>query len=182
MGGPDRAELIPGALWADVVDHTLELSRSPTRCWTAVTQGLGRNGQRELVVSIANREGSAFPVGLFHYFVAVDRLAGESRLVAPGAITAFKPPGPFGSGGFIGGVYAPATADHRIPVPPGASRLSSSGMASWTWPAAAAPGGCWPGWGRWPGSFRGRSGRTRRGRRLIRSATPIGACWRRSPV
>jgi hypothetical protein len=98
-------------------------SRSPARCWTAVTQGLGRNGQRELVVSIANREGSAFPVGLFHYFVAVDRLAGERRLVGPGGITAFRPPGPFGFGGFIGGVYAPATADHRIPLPPGALQV-----------------------------------------------------------
>jgi hypothetical protein len=123
VGGPGRVELIRGALWADVVDHTLELSGSLTRCWTVVTQGLVRNRQRELVISIANREGSAVPVGVFHYLATAGRLAGEGRLVGPGGITTFQPPGPFGFGGFLGGAYAPATGDHRIPLPPGALQV-----------------------------------------------------------
>jgi len=106
-----------------VVDHTLELSGSPTRCWTAVTQGLSRAGQRELVISIMNREGWAFPAGVFHYLVTVGRLAGQWRFAGPGAITAFQPPGPLGFGAFLGGAYSPATGDHHIPVPPDALQV-----------------------------------------------------------
>jgi hypothetical protein len=123
VAGPDRVELVQGALWADVVDHTLQLSQSPTRCWTVVTQGLSRNSQREMVISVANRDGSAFPVGVFHYLGTVGRLAAEGRRVDSGGITAFQPPGPFGFGAFLGGVYTPATGDHGVPVPPGALQV-----------------------------------------------------------
>jgi hypothetical protein len=144
-------------------------------------QGLGRNGQRELVISIANRDGSAFPVGVFHYFVTVDRLAGERRLVGPGGITGFNPSGPFGFGGFIGVAYAPATGDHRIPPPPGALQVVLLRDGELDMANRCSPWRVLARMGEMAQFFRGRSGRIRRGHRLIRSATPIRAFWRRSP-
>ena len=122
VAGTVQRELVPNALWVDLHDHILKIAGADRPCLTAVTRGLSDVGQPEMVFTLT---GSAavenFPPGVLAYLKWVHGMALDGHTVGPGALSGFRPPGPFaGLGPFLGVVFSAATPDHQVAIPPGA--------------------------------------------------------------
>jgi hypothetical protein len=54
---PVHIEIVSGELSAAVHLHTIETNRGKTACWSYVTAGLARHGQREMIFTLVRQSG-----------------------------------------------------------------------------------------------------------------------------
>jgi hypothetical protein len=114
-----RSVEFDGPLTVLVHQVDIEPLESPLACWTLVTSGLARLGQREisLTVSRASDDPAEVPPGLLGYLDAVQSFAREGRLVDEGGISGYAAPGPFGFGSFVGVVFENAQPVDGVDLP-----------------------------------------------------------------
>jgi hypothetical protein len=102
-----RFPLVPG-LVMQATAHELSITGGTLACWTFQSEGLRAHGQKELVLTIARREGEGFEsvaAEVAKLLVTISRVAAEGRLVSIGGFTEFGDPLPrFASGGGPRGV------------------------------------------------------------------------------
>ncbi len=80
---PATLSLVPGQLSVRVCRHSIPNGAEQIPCWTYVTDGLWKLGQKELIFSLRRRpeeEPQAFPQDPVQFFLQVHRLAQEGRL------------------------------------------------------------------------------------------------------
>lgn len=113
-------ELEKGLLSAEIYPHEVCNGDGALSCWTAVTRGLARVGQRELVLTIVReaKARDAFPREVLDYFSAVRTFAEQGRIVDEGGVSGYRAPGPFGLGSFVGLAFMNAVPVVDVPVPP----------------------------------------------------------------
>jgi hypothetical protein len=103
-------DVIPGELRVDVFTHTLVAPDGPVACWSYVSDGLRKRGQKEIVFTVAQRRGEArgaYPRDLLQLYAVVHQLAGEGKLVDVGGTTTLGGTGLLGRKDFLGVVYTP---------------------------------------------------------------------------
>ncbi len=91
------------------------------RCWTYVSEGMERHGQREVVFTLRRTppmESQGFPQNIFKMFAMNYGHAEKGELVSPGGFSIFKPGMPFlGRKGQWGLMYLPAEMFDGIDIP-----------------------------------------------------------------
>jgi len=106
------AEVVPGKLSVSVYSHEIETRDGMLRCWTYVSQGTERHGQREIVFTLRRTpemELRGFPRELFDIFELIHGYAEKGELVSDGGYTVFNPGMRFlGRKGPWGLMYLPA--------------------------------------------------------------------------
>lgn len=116
-----RAEVVPGKLFVTVYTHKIETRDRTIPCWSYVSDGMERHGQREIVFTIRRPEGEAakdFPRELFQHFGIIYSFAERGNLVDVGGFSIFRPDMPFlGKKGKWGLMYLPAAKFAGIEIP-----------------------------------------------------------------
>jgi hypothetical protein len=119
-----RVEVVPGKLFVTVYAHALETRDGTIRCWSYVSEGMERYGQREIVFTLLrHREDSEkdFPTDFYGMFKTIYDFAEEGRLVPVGGFTVFSPGTRFlGREGRWGLMYLPAEMFKGVAIPPNA--------------------------------------------------------------
>lgn len=93
-----RVEVAPG-LVVSVIPHVIESPpRGKVACWSYVTEGLARHGQKELVLTLSQGAGpeASSSQELFKTFVTILELARQVRTVGVGGMTRFGQGAPLG--------------------------------------------------------------------------------------
>lgn len=96
---PMQFELIPQKLRARVYLHEIDSKDGCVPCWSYVTDGLWKQGQKELIFTLRrelNEQPRAFPDAPLHFFQQISQLAEKGRQVNEGDFTEF------GAAGFLG--------------------------------------------------------------------------------
>jgi hypothetical protein len=119
-----RAEIVPGKLFVTVYANWIASPGGRIRCWTYVSDGLRRHGQREIAFALRRPPGWTVrpiprsPLGLFKL---IDPLAEGGQLVGVGGFTVFTPDSQFlGRDGKWGLMYLPAEKLAGVAIPPNA--------------------------------------------------------------
>jgi hypothetical protein len=111
--GPTFIELIPEELDLRVFRHQIETSSGPIPCWSYVTDGLRRHGQKEVVFTLRQLPGedeAVFPRDLLDYFQLMYQQASIGKSVEAGGYSRFSRPGGFlGRTGAVGMTYVTAS-------------------------------------------------------------------------
>jgi hypothetical protein len=107
-----REEVIPGELWVEIFSHVLASEEGPVPCWTYVSDGLWKLGQKELVFTLKREPGeeeAAFPRELLGFYSTAHRLAAEEQIVDIGGFTEIADSSPvlLGRSDFRGVLYTP---------------------------------------------------------------------------
>lgn len=86
-----ECELVPGKLKVTVVKTWPKSREKEIPCWTYVSRGLCRHGQREVVLFLeqAARE-TTFPREALRLFTAIDQSAADGRLLDAGDVTELR--------------------------------------------------------------------------------------------
>jgi hypothetical protein len=111
--------------------HLHDVANGPEQipCWTYVTRGLWDLGQKEIIFSLRRLPGEApgdFPPDPLRFFVEVQRLAREGRLVDAGDHSSFRNPAGFlGSTEMVGLAYLPPESLGGVPLPPSDRALTA---------------------------------------------------------
>lgn len=107
--GPKYFELIPEELDLRVYRHQIETLDGPISCWSYVTDGLRRHGQRDVVFTLRRHPDEAddsFPRDPFDYFQLMHQQARSGKAVEAGGYSRFSRPGGFlGCNGAVGMTY-----------------------------------------------------------------------------
>lgn len=120
---PVRFEIYPNELFASVNLHEVRQGEESFSCWSFVSEGLSRHGQRELAMLVRkgdDQEENAYPTDVLGFFLTVRRFALEQNVFMEGDITEF------GDGGFLDpkfkalayvrplGLYGPEDTDNML--------------------------------------------------------------------
>lgn len=121
-GEIDQVQLLDGFATVRLYAHEIAPEGAErVLCWSYVTEGLGRYGQREIVLTVRRAPGEELPpgdgIGLLEL---VARAAKEGNLVDRGGISGFGPRGFLANPSLRGLVYAPAQPLAGVVVPEGA--------------------------------------------------------------
>jgi hypothetical protein len=110
---------------ADVTIYGLALDTAQGRvnCWTYVSHGLSRVGQKEVVLSVRREDTESldgYPRSVLELFESFHSLAGDGRVVDVGSFTALAPdsPGFLGDAALRGIAYTPAEKVVDFELPP----------------------------------------------------------------
>jgi hypothetical protein len=110
--GPTYLEVIPEELDVRVYRHQIESASGPIPCWSYVTDGLRRHGQRDVVFTLRrdlNEDPAAFPRDPLDYFQLMYQQARAGKAVGVGGYSRFSRPGGFlGCAGAVGMTYVTA--------------------------------------------------------------------------
>jgi hypothetical protein len=118
------ATLVAGNLSVSVYDHEIETRDGMLRCWTYVSKGMEKHGQREIVFTLRRMpdlELWGFPEELLDLFETIYTFAAKGQLVNDNGFTIF-PPGAqlLRRKGTWGLMYLPAESFEGIDIPPNA--------------------------------------------------------------
>lgn len=118
---PTFLELVPEELDLRVFRHAIDTIDGPVPCWSYVSDGLRRFGQKEIVLTLRRRPGEpddAFPRDPLDYFLLMHRLATDGKTVEAGGYSRFARPGGFlGRDGPVGMMYVTATPMRGVNFP-----------------------------------------------------------------
>ncbi len=95
---PVRFEIVPDQLFAIIDLHEMKLGEAPMSCWSYVSEGLIKFGQKELAILVKKESGETehdYPMDPLGLFYTVREYAEKSNFVMPGDVTEF------GDTGFI---------------------------------------------------------------------------------
>ncbi|MEZ4486868.1 MAG: DUF3480 domain-containing protein [Cyanobacteriota/Melainabacteria group bacterium] len=95
---PVRFEIFPNELFATVNLHEVRQGEESFSCWSFVSEGLSRLGQRELAMLIRKQDDQSdndYPTDVLGFFLTVRRYAMEQNVFMEGDITEF------GESGFL---------------------------------------------------------------------------------
>ncbi|MCC6878146.1 MAG: hypothetical protein IT378_27785 [Sandaracinaceae bacterium] len=117
----DSIELpvVPGVV-VRVFAHTLHPPAGPVACFTYVTQGLSRFGQREIALTLARRPEEGLdraPQSPLQLIAPIASLAAQGRLVDAGGFTEVGPSGLFGRPRLRGLGYESAAPMEGVDLP-----------------------------------------------------------------
>ncbi|MCU0683390.1 MAG: DUF3480 domain-containing protein [Polyangiaceae bacterium] len=121
-GEIDQVQLLDGSATVRLYAHEIA-SEGGERvlCWSYVTEGLGRYGQREIVLTLRRAPGEELPPGDgLGLLELVARSAKEGSLVDRGGISGFGPRGFLANPSLRGLVYASAQRLAGVVIPDGA--------------------------------------------------------------
>ncbi len=111
--GPTYLSLIPEELDVRVFRHQIETAGGPIACWSYVTDGLRRLGQRDVVFTLRrmpDEDDEAYPRDPLDYFQLMYQQASAGKTVETGGYSRFsRPGGVLGRKGAVGMNYVPAT-------------------------------------------------------------------------
>lgn len=111
--GPTFIELVPEELDIRVFGHQIDTTGGPVACWSYVTDGLRRYGQRDVVFTLRRRSTepeSGFPRDPLDFFQLLLRQAKSGKVVESGGYSRFARAGGFlGREGAAGMTYMPAS-------------------------------------------------------------------------
>jgi len=117
--GPAILQVLPGRLSVRVYTHTIPNGPTQVPCWTYVTEGLWKIGQKDFIFSLRRQAGEAptnFPRDPLDFLAQVYELASQGRRVDVGDYTCFQNPAGFlGKDKQIGFVYIPPEGLHGLP-------------------------------------------------------------------
>ncbi|MBX7105166.1 MAG: hypothetical protein K1X57_13880 [Gemmataceae bacterium] len=110
---PTFVELVPEDLDVRVFRHAVDSTSGPVPCWSYVTDGLRRYGQKDIVFTLRRMPGEAdgaFPRDPFDLFLLLRQQARDGKVVEAGGYSRFARPGGFlGKEGPVGMAYVPAS-------------------------------------------------------------------------
>jgi Smad anchor for receptor activation-like, C-terminal len=89
---PVECDLVRDLLRARVYFHQIDTPSGPLPCWTYVTDGLSRHGQKEIIFTLRCAGGAppaAFPEDPLRLFATIDQFAQHGNLVDAGGVTQF---------------------------------------------------------------------------------------------
>ncbi len=95
---PVRFEILPNELYAIVNLHDMQQGVNAFSCWSFVSEGLSRNGQKELAILVKKDSLEAdhdYPMDPLGLFLTVKQYADQGSFVGEGDVTEF------GDSGFI---------------------------------------------------------------------------------
>jgi len=121
--GAAAAELLDtvasGDIKVKIYKHNLHMTSKRPLAWSYVTEGLKKDGQQEMVLTLLKRSGepdSSYPKLPIKLFGLIDQLAKQAKIVTTGGYTEFKNQG-FLAPQFKGLIYAPVTNLQGVPLP-----------------------------------------------------------------
>lgn len=89
---PVRFEIFPEELFATVNVHDIQQGEDSFSCWSFISEGLSKYGQRELAILVrkqADQSLNEYPTDVLGFFLTVRRYASEQSVFMEGDITEF---------------------------------------------------------------------------------------------
>jgi hypothetical protein len=115
-------DVVHGRLAATIYEHEVMSFGGPVSCWSYLTDGLRKTGQKELLLTVSRRLAEEAPSDLpRQFFAQIWQLATEGDLVDAGGYSDFFKSGFLGP--FSGVIYARAQALSGVPA--GAGTLAA---------------------------------------------------------
>lgn len=118
---PTFLELVPEELDLRVFRHTVETAAGPVSCWSYVTDGLRRLGQKDIVFTLRRQQDEAdddYPRDPLDYFLLIHRMATEGKTVEAGGYSRFaRPDGFLGRDGPVGMTFVNAVPLRGVNYP-----------------------------------------------------------------
>jgi len=102
-----------------IYKHTLHMTSKRPTVWSYVTEGLKKDGQQEMVLTVLKRPSEsdrAYPQLPIKLFALIDQLAKQDKIVTTGGYTEFKTQG-FLAPQFKGLIYTTVTNLQGVPLP-----------------------------------------------------------------
>lgn len=99
---PVRFELVSDELFAIINLHDMRQGENAFACWSYISEGLSKNGQKELAIFIKQRPGEKdddYPMDPLGFYLTVRQFAEQGQFVMDGDITEF------GESGFIDPIF-----------------------------------------------------------------------------